>query len=217
MEPPASGGIVVGLTGGIGSGKSVVARLLRRYGLPVIDADAVGHQLTAHDETVRAALRQTFGERVFGPDGRLLREQLACIVFSDADARQCLNRIIHPPMRRCIDAHVQSLLESGHRIVVVDGALLGEADLVGHLDALVVVYAPLKERIARIRQRNGLPDEEILRRIAAQMPLEEKLRLADYVVYNTGSIWALRKEVRVLHAWLQERVRRTLGSRCPDS
>ncbi len=207
MTRPFSGGFVAGLTGGIGSGKSVVARLLARYGLPIIDADAVGHQLTATDEDVRAALRSAFGPGIFDPEGHLLRERLARIVFADPRARTRLNAIVHPPMRRHIDARVRALIRQGHRVVVVDGALLGEVNLVSHLDALVVVYAPRNERIARIRRRDGLSEQEIVARIAAQMPLEEKLRLADFVVYNTGSVWALRRKVRALYAWLQERSR----------
>ncbi len=207
MTRPFSGGFVAGLTGGIGSGKSVVARLLARYGLPIIDADAVGHQLTATDEDVRAALRSAFGPGIFDPEGHLLRERLARIVFADPRARTRLNAIVHPPMRRHIDARVRALIRQGHRVVVVDGALLAEVNLVSHLDALVVVYAPLNERIARIRRRDGLSEQEIMARIAAQMPLAEKLRLADFVVYNTGSVWALRRKVRALYAWLQERSR----------
>ncbi len=207
MTRPFSGGFVAGLTGGIGSGKSVVARLLARYGLPIIDADAVGHQLTATDEDVRAALRSAFGPGIFDPEGHLLRERLARVVFADPRARTRLNAIVHPPMRRHIDARVRALIRQGHRVVVVEGALLGEVNLVSHLDALVVVYAPLNERIARIRRRDGLSEQEIMARIAAQMPLAEKLRLADFVVYNTGSVWALRRQGRALYAWLQERSR----------
>ncbi|MBC7186810.1 MAG: dephospho-CoA kinase [Calditrichaeota bacterium] len=207
MASKQGAGIVVGLTGGIGSGKSAVARLLSRYGLPIIDADAVGHEVTSSDPTVQAALRDAFGEQIFAPGGGLRREQLAAIVFADPQARQRLNAIVHPPMRQRIDAQVAACLAEGHPIVVVDAALLGEADLVSHMDYLVVVYAPLKERVERIRRRNGLGEEEVRARIAAQMPLEEKVRLADYVVENTGSLFALRAQVRALYSWLQARLR----------
>lgn len=200
-------GIVVGLTGGIGSGKSAVARLLSRYGLPIIDADAVGHEVTSTDPAVRAALRDAFGEQIFAPDGTLRREQLAAIVFADPQARQRLNVIMHPPMRQRIDAQVAACLAAGHLIVAVDAALLGEADLVSRMDYLVVVYAPLKARVERIRRRNGLSEEQVCARMAAQMPLEEKVRLADYVVENTGSVFALRAQVRALYSWLQARLR----------
>ncbi|MCR4439750.1 MAG: dephospho-CoA kinase [bacterium] len=199
-------GIVVGLTGGIGSGKSAVARLLSRYGLPVIHADAIGHEVTSSDPAVQAALRAAFGEQIFAPDGKLRREELAAIVFAHPQARQKLNAIVHPPMRQRIDAQVAAHLATGAPIVVVDAALLGEADLVSHMDYLVVVYAPLEERVERIRRRNGLSEEQVRARMAAQMPLEEKVRLADYVVENSGSLFALRAQVRALFSWLQARL-----------
>ena len=199
-------GLIVGLTGGIGSGKSAVARLLAHFDLPVIDADAVGHQVTS-EPTVQAALREAFGSQIFAAKGELIRERLAAIVFADPRARQRLNDIVHPLMRTHIDQQVSAFRSAGHPIVVVDAALLGEARLVSNMDVLVVVYAPFAERIERIRRRNGLSVEEVLRRVNAQMPLEEKLRLADYVVENTGSLLALRRKVRALYSWLLERWR----------
>ncbi len=206
MHKNGASGLVVGLTGGIGSGKSAVARLLARFGVPVIDADAVGHEVTS-DATVRAALENAFGREIFAPNGELLRERLAAIVFADPRARQRLNDLVHPLMRTHIDQQVSAYRAAGHPIVVVDAALLGEATLVSHMDVLVVVYAPLAERIKRIRRRNGLSAEEALMRINAQMPLEEKMRLADYVIENTGSLLALRRKVRALYSWLLERWR----------
>ena len=206
MEAKASHGIVVGLTGGIGSGKSLVARLLSRYGVPIIDADAVGREVVS-DRRMRGALRAAFGAQIFEQNGEVLRERLAAIVFADRGARERLNAIAHPPMRQRIDQRVSALLAAGHPIVVVDAALLGEATLVSHIDFLVVVYAPLAQRIERIRRRSGLSAQEALMRVAAQMPLEEKLRLADYVVDNSGSLFGLRREVRKLHCWLQARWR----------
>lgn len=183
-----------------------MARLLAHFDLPVIDADAVGHQVTS-EPTVQAALQEAFGRQIFAAKGELIRERLAAIVFADPKARQRLNDIVHPLMRTRIDQQVTACRSAGHPIVVVDAALLGEATLVSNMDVLVVVYAPLAERIERIRRRNGLSVEEVLKRVNAQMPLEEKLRLADYVVENTGPLLALRRKVRALYSWLLERWR----------
>ncbi len=194
----------VGLTGNMGCGKSEVRRALSRRGYPTIDADSLAKQIAvSHPEAVRE-IKARFGDEVYHADGSLNRRLLAQKVFGDADALAALNRILHPRVMQEVERQLQTLAQRGEAIAVIEAALFYETGWDRDMDAMVVVYAPLEDRIRWIMQRDGSTREQILARMAHQMPLEEKVKRADFVIQNTGSLEHLNMEVERLHRWLQE-------------
>ena len=178
----------LGLTGGIASGKSTVAGRMRERGLTVLNADLLAHRLmepgqAAYDDVVRE-----FGRDVLSPDGTVDRKKLGDIVFRDAAKRERLNAIVHP---RVIEAREKQLTqmesEDPRGIAIVEAALLIEAGYYKKLDRLIVCSCSKEQQMARLRAR-GLTTEEARQRIEAQLPLEEKLRLADDVVDCSGTV-----------------------------
>jgi dephospho-CoA kinase len=197
----------IGLTGGIGSGKSTVARLLEKLGACVIDADAIVHELEGPGQPLTAEIAASFGPRVLRPDGAIDRETLGTLVFRDAAARLRLNQLVHPRVGGEIARRVQAARNAGVPVLVLDIPLLLEVRgqgpsaraLLG-LEAVVVVWVPLETQIARLMQRDGFPQEEALRRVSAQMPLDEKRKLADQVIDNSGALAETERQVRALWA-----------------
>ncbi len=194
-----------GVTGGIGSGKSTVCRFLRDCGVPIIEADALARDLTNRLPQIRAALSRAFGPGIYTREGHLDKAKLSAIVFSEAETRAKVNRIIHPHVLDHIHAEAARLAEAGHELVGVEAALIYEASMETTLDAVVVVTAPAHQRARRIAARDGLDPLAIEQRMQAQMPAEEKAARADYVLENDGDLEALQKKVQALHRWLQQR------------
>ncbi len=193
---------VLGLTGGIGSGKSTVARMLAARGAQIIDADALAREAVAPGSPGLAAIRARFGEDVFAPDGTLDRKALGARVFADPELRQVLNGIVHPEVARLAMVRIQALREAGAGVIVYDVPLLYENSLERILPEVIVVDAPLEVRHARLFTRDGLSPEAVDARIAAQIPLEEKVRRADAVIDNGGALEATEAQVDALHARL---------------
>jgi dephospho-CoA kinase len=186
----------VGLTGGIGSGKSEVARLLAAHGAVVIDADQLAREVVEPGTPGLAQVVAAFGADVLGPDGRLDRKALAARVFSDGAALARLNAIVHPLVaERGAELVAEAPVEA---VVVHDVPLLVENGLEDAYDLVVVVDAPEEARLARLAAR-GLTDEDARARMAAQAPREERLAAADYLVVNDGDLVDLR--VRVDELW----------------
>ena len=192
----------VGLTGGIACGKSTVAAIMRELGCTVLDADTLAHRLMepgqpAYDEVVRE-----FGSSILRPDGTIDRKALGAIVFGDRARLDRLNRIIHP---RVIEARDRQLTEmelgNPRGIAVVEAALLIEAGYHKNLDRLVVAWCRPEQQRERLRTR-GLSSEEIEQRIAAQMPVDEKRRLADTVIDCSGDLKDTKRQVVELVARL---------------
>ena len=178
---------VVGLTGGIGSGKSTVAALLRDRGVPVVDADAVARDCTDRAD-VLAGIRDRFGAGVLDPGGRLDRPALARIVFADPVARRDLEALTHPCIRAGIAARIAALagMVPTPRLVVVEHPLLLETDAVDRVDTVVVVEAPLELRVARTVAGRGLPEDDVRARAASQVQDDVRRAAADHVIRNTG-------------------------------
>ena len=192
----------IGLTGNIGSGKSSVARRLAERGAAVIDADALARE-ASEDAAVLARIEAALGAGLV-VDGRLDRGAVARRVFGDDAARERLNAIVHPWVRRA-SAEREAALMGGPNpppVIVLDIPLLYENGLDRGLDAVVVVDAPLEERVRRVAGRSGLAPDEVRARDAAQMPLADKVRRADHVVDNSGPESSLDRQVAELWAAL---------------
>lgn len=194
----------VGLTGGIGCGKTTVAAMLRELGCHVIEADKVAHQLMQPGTPAFEEIVREFGARVVGLDGRIDRKALGAIVFEDSAKLQRLNRIVHPRVIEEQDRQLVELEKADRRgVAVVEAALLVEAGYHERLDRLVVVWCRPEQQRERLLAR-GMPAEEIEKRIAAQMPLEMKRRLANDQIDCSGSLDETRRQVEALVARLRQ-------------
>lgn len=195
----------MGLTGGIASGKSVVAAMLREMGFPVLEADVVAHLLIepgqpAHDEVLRE-----FGNGLVGTDGRIDRGKLAEIVFADPTKLVRLNKIIHPRVEEAVFRQFEDWKQQGVRDAgFVVAALLVEAGYGKNLDGMVMVFCRPEQQLERLRAR-GMSEADAKRRIAAQMPIEEKLRQATEKIDCSGTMEETREQVRVLAVKLRGR------------
>lgn len=185
---------VIGLTGGIGAGKSEVARVFRRVGIPVVDADRIAREQMQRGRPVHDEVVAAFGPDVLGEDGEVDRRRLAQVVFADPERLRTLNRITHPRVVAEVERRLAVLAEMGHPVAVVEAALLVETGLHASLDRIVVVTAPEDERVARVATRDGVPADEVRARVAAQVPDSERARAATWVVVNDGSLDDLRRE-----------------------
>jgi dephospho-CoA kinase len=192
---------VFGLTGGIGSGKSAVAQRLRARRLPVVNADDLARVAVAPGSLGLERIADYFGADVLTREGELDRAQLGQIVFSDPEARRMLDSMIHPIVRQLAAQRFQEIGERGEPLACYEVPLLYEGGLDRIYHPVLVVSAPLALREQRIAQRDGFDPKQIAARIAAQMPLEEKVRRADYVIDNAGTVEELAEATdRVLAA-----------------
>jgi dephospho-CoA kinase len=201
VTPPARRFLLVGLTGGIATGKSTVSDVFRRLGCIVIDADQLAREVVAPGEPALATVVRDFGD-VLAPDGSLDRKKLAAIVFADPARRRRLEGILHPAIRGRFDARLEALARDGFDgIVVFDAPVMIESGGYKHMDRLVVVVTDEATQRARLVARDAdAADGE--RRIASQMPLAEKVKLADYVIDNSGDRAATEARTRAVHAAL---------------
>lgn len=187
----------VGLTGGIGSGKSTVAELFAEQGTPVIDTDAIARELTAPGNAALAAIRAAFGDAVMRADGSLDRAALRRHVFSDADARRQLEAILHPRIREVV-AHTLVGLTAPYVVIVIP-LLVETGAYRDMLDRILVVDCPEDMQIARVMARSGLARGEVNAILKAQSERATRLACADDVIPNTASPAALRDQIATLH------------------
>lgn len=185
---------VYGLTGGIGSGKSEVARIFRHAGIPVLDADLIARELMEPGSPLFDEVVAEFGPEMVGEDGHIARRRLAEVVFSDPKKVTKLNEITHPKVLTEVERRLFALADIGHGVAVVEAALLVETGLYRDLDGLIVVEAPLEVRAERVAKRDGLSIEEVLRRARFQATDEERRAHATWTIVNDGSLEALHKE-----------------------
>ena len=189
----------VGLTGGIGSGKSTASQHFSSLGAYVINADEEAKNLISTNETVQNELIAEFGTDIIDGTGSVNKKKLARIAFQDQDHQQRLNSVVHPYIYNLIDKEFNQVLNVGkHDIFIVDGALIFESGYDVHLDYVIVVTAQLKHRMERALGRETLSREEILKRIEFQWPEKEKVNLADFVVHNDGTEKKLHKNIEGL-------------------
>jgi len=197
---------VIGLSGGIGTGKSTVARYLAGLGATVIDADSIVRELQAPGAPLLDEIADAFGAGIIDAEGALDRAALADTVFRDPDARARLARIVHPKVRALMKERTARAQAAGAALIVLDIPLLFEGREIGSgdastlpLDVTVLVYAPEQAQIQRQMKRNGCDREEALRRIRAQLPIEDKRAMADVVIDNSGSIEETERQARELY------------------
>ena len=188
---------IYGLTGNIGSGKSTVARLLADRGVPVVDADQLAREVVLPGRPALLAIAARF-PGVVSPEGRLDRKALGARVFRDEAERRALNAIVHPRIAEETAARMARLATEGHALAVYEAALIVENGMQGALDGLIVVTAPLATQLSRLRLRDALSEADARARLQAQLPAEEKARLADFVIDNGGAPEALVPQVEAL-------------------
>jgi dephospho-CoA kinase len=189
----------IGVTGGIGSGKSAVCSIFARLSVPVLFADDIAKELSSTDLTIRKRLIALLGESAFQADGSLNRSFIASEMFSNKSLKQKVESIIHPRVEKEIERQIEELAHRGQLIVVVEAALIYEAGLHKKLDAVVVVDADESERISRVRKRDVVSEDAVRSRMTAQLDVKKKLKKADYIIYNNGTLEELESKVQFLY------------------
>lgn len=195
---------VIGLTGGIGSGKSTVSQYLGELGAVIIDADKVGHEALTRSD-VKQEIVASFGREVLGPDGGIDRKKLGPVVFGNPEALVKLNKIMHKRMRSMMEDKLAKLRREGAAVVVLEAAVLLEtdADWDRLVDEIWVTVSPEATVIKRMKEQRGMTEEQTMARIGAQMSNEEKIKRASVVINNDGSLDEMKREVKKLWQKLQ--------------
>jgi len=189
--------LIVGLTGGVASGKTVISQILREEGAYLIDADQIARDLVRPHTSAWNELRRVFGDGILDEDGSIHRKKLAAKVFSDPEQRNLLNQILHPRIKEEMNRRAKEIGQNDpEAIVVIDAALLVEVGNYREMDRLIVVASTARQQIERLRNRNGMEEEEAQKVIASQMPLEEKLKVADFIIRNEGSLDEMKRRVK---------------------
>ena len=189
---------VIGITGGIGSGKSTVSDIIKKNNFPVIDCDEISRELTQKDNTVLDEIRRCFGTSVFDDNGNLLRQELANIVFSDSSKKKILEDIVVTRIFEIVRDDLSKHRSLGTKLVFIDAPLLIETGLNRLCDICVLVTADIETRINRVEKRDGISRDRVLERINNQMPESEKKAVADELIDNSGSIEYLNNSVERL-------------------
>jgi len=189
----------VGLTGGIGCGKSHVLREFHKLGVYTIDADEIAHEVILPDQSAYEQILETFGTEILASDRTIDRKKLGEKVFSDEKAREKLNRIVHPLVLEEVARRVANFEEREDPtspIIMVDAALMVETGSYRKYDSVVVVYCPPQVQLQRVIARDRLSEEEALQRIESQMPLLEKIKYADYIIESSGKLSETKEQVK---------------------
>ncbi|TYS69023.1 dephospho-CoA kinase [Sutcliffiella horikoshii] len=194
--------LIIGLTGGIASGKSTVANMLREKNIPIVDADVVAREVVEIGTDTYKKLVSEFGTDILNDDKTLNRPKLGSIIFQDETKRQSLNNIMHPSIRTSMKEKTKNYIEKGHDVVVMDIPLLFESKLTHLVDKTLLVYVTEKTQLKRLMERNDLSEKEATDRIQSQMPLSEKVKLSHAVIDNNGTITKTKKQLnQILEQW----------------
>lgn len=194
--------IVVGLTGGIASGKSTVSNMLKEMNITIIDADVESRLAVKNGEPAYFKIIAEFGREILLPDGEIDRPKLASIIFHQEEKRQLLNQIVHPEVRRRMNEKIEEARKQREEVIVLDIPLLFESKLTYMVDKTLLVYVNEETQLKRLMERNNLSASEAEARIQSQMPLSEKISLADAVIDNNGLIEDTNKQLmNVLADW----------------
>ena len=196
---------VIGLTGGIATGKSTVCAILENAGAVIIDADRIARKLVKKNLPAYRQIVDTFGKSILLPDGEINRTALGDLIFNDPRKKQLLNKIVHPQVGKETDRQLKRIEKSNpHALVILDIPLLLESGLHKNLSEVIVVYTPEHIQINRLMQRDHISQENALARIRSQMPIEEKKKLATIVIDNSGMLEDTRKQTLEIFQRLKE-------------
>ncbi|MBX7231180.1 MAG: dephospho-CoA kinase [Bdellovibrionales bacterium] len=198
--------IWIGLTGGLGSGKSTFAHILKEMGFTVISADVMAYKAVEPGTLGLKKIAQEFGPEFLNPKGELLRKKLGQYVFADKEKLKKLESFIHPEIKTLVEKQKQEALARGEKILFYDVPLLFEKHLKSNFDMVIVVNSSQENQIHRTMSRDGLNKTDVLQRMSHQIPLEEKCRAADFVIDNNGSIENLKVQAQKLISQLKKLV-----------
>ncbi|MGF6948156.1 dephospho-CoA kinase [Neobacillus sp. B4I6] len=187
--------LVIGLTGGIASGKSTVSNFFKEMDITVVDADIESRLAVMQGESAYFKIIEEFGRDILLEDGEIDRQKLGAIIFHHAEKRQILNEIVHPEVRKRMRDQVDQAIKNSEEVVVLDIPLLFESKLTYMVDKTLLVYVDDETQLKRLIERNNLSVEDAEARIRSQMPLSEKIKLADAVIDNNGSIADTKKQL----------------------
>ncbi|MEH7108155.1 dephospho-CoA kinase [Bacillus sp. JJ1764] len=194
--------LVIGLTGGIASGKSTVSNMFKEWDIRVVDADVESRLAVEKGEPAYLKIVEKFGCDVLLPDGGINREKLGSIIFHDAKKRQLLNQIVHPEVRNRMKQRIEEGIKNREKVIVLDIPLLFESKLTFMVEKTILIYVDEPTQLQRLIQRNQLSTEDAQARIYSQMPLKDKVQLADAVINNNGTIEETEKQlIEVLTGW----------------
>lgn len=192
--------LTIGVTGGIGSGKTTVCSIFAHLGVPVLFADDIARELSNSDPVVHSQLSKILGATAYTLDGTLNRSLVASLIFSDKKLRQRVEAIIHPRVEEEIDHRIDTLQKNGHQLAIVEAALIFETGLYKKLNAVIVVNADEEICIRRVQQRDNSSAEAIRQRMKAQMNAQKKITMADYIIWNNNSLEPLEMKVHFLYS-----------------
>jgi dephospho-CoA kinase len=187
--------IVLGLTGGIASGKSTVSQMLKEKGFPIIDADMISREILKIGEVAFNRVIESFGIQILNPEGEIDRKRLREIVFNDNEKLKTLNEITHPEILKRINEKIKIYDTKGYRLCVVDAALLIETGFYKNVDFVLLVYCDRETQLNRLMNRDGLTYEQAIRMINSQMDFEEKKKYADYIIDNSKDLENTKKQL----------------------
>ncbi|OEH91868.1 dephospho-CoA kinase [Bacillus solimangrovi] len=194
--------VIIGLTGGIASGKSTVSNMFRQLNIPVIDADVAARKVVEVGQSAYTQIVKTFGEEVLQEDRTINREKLGSIIFHNQGAREQLNQIVHPAVRSLMNDQKDTYIKAGEKVVVMDIPLLFESKLTYLVDKTIVVYVSTEVQLERLMKRNQLSREEAQARINSQLSLEEKKIMADKFLDNNGTSLETNEQLlQILKQW----------------
>jgi dephospho-CoA kinase len=194
--------VVIGLTGGIASGKSTVSAMLEALKIPVIDADKIAREVVEVGQDAYKQIVVIFGEKILLENGEIDRAKLGAVIFNDEEKRKKLNSIVHPAVRERMNEQKNNYIQAGEKAVVLDIPLLFEGNLTNLVDKILLVYVDQDVQIERLMKRNDFTYEEAIARIRSQMPLKEKVSRSDEVINNNGSIEETRETLMsIIEKW----------------
>jgi len=186
--------LIVGLTGGIATGKSTVANMFKDYGIPIVDTDKLSFDLLKKDSISYVEVLSLFGEDILFTNGDINRKKLGKMIFNDDILRKKLNSIIHPKIKTIVLSEIKKYEEIGIRIIIIDVPLLFETDFIKLVDKSIVVYTTPQLQVERLMDRDSIGKDYAFTKIESQIPIEEKVKLADFVIDNSKSILTTKKE-----------------------
>jgi len=189
---------MIGLTGGIASGKSTVSNMLKGMGFAILDADIASRIVVEPGQKAYDQIVETFGRDILNGDETINRSTLGSIIFNDEDKRKQLNSIVHPAVRECLNDWKIQALEQGKNTIIYDIPLLYESNLTYLVEKVIVIFVDPDIQLKRLLNRNGLTEEAALARIGSQLPLQEKVERADAVIDNNGTIDETERQINEL-------------------